>query len=517
MHETEGVRTPSEAQQFRLLDLPPDAVEVVLSLSRPFNVLAMRETCTALHEASRKRWVWLTIAQRTAFIYGMPLSPFERAAMSLSDLERFATAPGRSFRALVAASGPFRAGRDALLREMYPRSEAVYAHLAGQFGFYDLIFVFPGGAYFMITNEDEDMTLYRLHPHPKGPEQLGTLFYSARGERDRRDDRHRGGNAVAAHQFLQDGTVLQIVTWGKTSCAAEPWKISVFNIALEGKKTGFRLVASTSVPLRLDYMRNGISLCDTRIAIADDSRIVVWDFALDRRVSWTHSWDTMVDQRVLLHENRVLLMGLILDPAGHLISFGPFNASPAAQKPGVRAKISVFEIPAGAVGPISLWPGISMSLGQDQFLHCPRRMLPGAILSFQVHTRRPGEEGLLHTYTPRRDLESTRRSPAHLTVPPAPGGDEHFAETSAIMMTACDVGEVYFEEQGNLGYNWDMNVHLAWPGPVEEQMLHRGSVRLVQSLQFRAFGTRMCRDFDAVSGRYYTLLRSGGLLVADYI
>ena len=43
MHETEGVRTPAEAQQFRLLDLPPDVVEVVLSLSRPFDVLAMRE------------------------------------------------------------------------------------------------------------------------------------------------------------------------------------------------------------------------------------------------------------------------------------------------------------------------------------------------------------------------------------------------------------------------------------------------------------------------------------------
>ena len=43
MHETEGVRTPSEAQQFRLVDLPPDAVEVILSLSRPLDVLAMRE------------------------------------------------------------------------------------------------------------------------------------------------------------------------------------------------------------------------------------------------------------------------------------------------------------------------------------------------------------------------------------------------------------------------------------------------------------------------------------------
>ncbi|KAL1736802.1 hypothetical protein EV714DRAFT_198258 [Schizophyllum commune] len=515
MHETEGVRTPSEAQQFRLLDLPPDAVEVVLSLSRPFDVLAMRETCTALHEASRKRWVWLTIAQRTAFIYGMPLNPSQRATMSLSDLENFATAPGRSFRALVAASGPFRAGRDALLREMHPRSEAVYTHLAGQFGFYDLIFVFPGGAYFMITNEDEDMTLYRLHPHPKGPEQLGTLPYSARGERDRRDDRHRGGNAVAAHQFLQDGTVLQIVTWGKTSCTAEPWKISVFNVALEGEKTGFRLVASTSVPLRLEYMRNGISLFDTRVAVADGYSIVVWDFALDRRVSWIH--DPVVDQRVLIYENRVILMGLVLPRGRESELFSsPFKRAPAAKNPGLRAKIYLFEIPAGAVGPIDL-PGVYMSIGQDHLVHCPRRALPAALFSFQVHTRRPDQEGLLHTYTLRLDLESTCKSLTHLNVPSAPGGDEHFAESSAIMMTACDVGEVYFEEQGNLGYNWDMNVHLAWPGQKEEQVLHRASVRLVQSLQFRAFGTRMCRDFDVVSGRYYTLLRSGGLLVADYI
>ena len=70
----------------------------------------------------------------------------------------------------------------------------------------------------------------------------------------------------------------------------------MFNVALEGEKTGFRLVASTSVPLRLEYMRNGISLFDTRVAVADGYSIVVWDFALDRRVSWTHSWDTMVDQ-----------------------------------------------------------------------------------------------------------------------------------------------------------------------------------------------------------------------------
>ena len=143
----------------------------------------------------------------------MPLSPIERAAMGTSDLERFAAAPGRSFRALVAASGPFRAGWDAI-PELHPRRKTVYPNMAGQFFPDDEVFIFPGGSYLMITDKDGDMTLYRLDS--AGPEQLGTLLYSARGERGSRE-RRLGQRNIAAHQFLQDGTVLQIVTVTKTT------------------------------------------------------------------------------------------------------------------------------------------------------------------------------------------------------------------------------------------------------------------------------------------------------------
>ena len=43
MHEAESVRNPSMKAHFRLPDLSPDVVEVVLCLSRPFDLLAMRE------------------------------------------------------------------------------------------------------------------------------------------------------------------------------------------------------------------------------------------------------------------------------------------------------------------------------------------------------------------------------------------------------------------------------------------------------------------------------------------
>ena len=81
----------------------------------------------------------------------------------------------------------------------------------------DEVFIFPGGSYLMITDKDGDMTLYRLDS--AGPERLGTLLYSARGERGSRE-RRLGQRNIAAHQFLQDGTVLQIVTLTKTAYVA---------------------------------------------------------------------------------------------------------------------------------------------------------------------------------------------------------------------------------------------------------------------------------------------------------
>ena len=67
----------------------------------------------------------------------------------------------------------------------------------------------------------------------------------------------------------------------------------MFNIALDGEKSGFRLVASTCVSLHLTSLRNALALFGTRIAVADDFDILVWDFALNRRTSWGHRLSLM--------------------------------------------------------------------------------------------------------------------------------------------------------------------------------------------------------------------------------
>ncbi|KAI5896499.1 uncharacterized protein SCHCODRAFT_02685463 [Schizophyllum commune H4-8] len=485
----------SESPHFCLVDLPPEVLEVILSLARPLDVLAVRKTCSTLHAASRNRWVWLSVAQRTAFLHGLPLTPTERAVMGTSDLERFATAPGRSFRALVAASGPFRADWNAI-PELHPRRKTVYPNMAGQFFPDDEVFIFPGGSYLMITNKDGDMTLYRLDS--AGPEQLGTLPYTA-------------------HQFLQDGTVLQIVTLTKTASRREPWKISVFKIALDGEKSEFWLVASVCVSLRLTS-HNALALFGTRIAVADNFDVLVWDFALDRRTSWGHKLSledhVVKDLRILIYENRVVLMCCPMDPEALILAFN--TRGTPMEKPNVRAKVAVFEVPAYAAGRnrIRLWPSVTMCLGQDQILHCPDRAIPGALFAFQVHTQFPGAEGHLHTYTLRDDLESTRRSPAHCIVPPSPSLDESFSYYSAVMMTACDIGQACFEQHGVLT-GMGTTVHLAWLEPAEGQMLFRSSVRLVQSARYDL--RKLCHSFDVASGRFCALYADGELLVADYI
>ena len=62
----------------------------------------------------------------------------------------------------------------------------------------------------------------------------------------------------------------------------------MYEIALDDENTGFQHVASTCVSLHLTFHRNALALFGTRIAVADDFDILLWDFALDCRTSWEH-------------------------------------------------------------------------------------------------------------------------------------------------------------------------------------------------------------------------------------
>ncbi|KAI5896503.1 uncharacterized protein SCHCODRAFT_02532508 [Schizophyllum commune H4-8] len=497
-----------EVQPFRLLDLPPEVVEVILSLSRPMAVLALRKTCTALNIASRDRQTWLVIAQRTAFEHNMPLGPKKRAAMSFSDLERFATAPARSLRALSAASGRYYLGADAKqIPKIRARRETIHKGICSEHSSYDEIYILPGGQYMINVDEEADMTLWRLDSAT--PITLGKIPFQPRAESE--PSRINRFHKVCAHELICDGTELRFVTCMGNLRETELVQISVYDICLEGVESSLRLVASTRVPLRSGSLfSNVISLFGTRIAVVDKDDIVVWDFAHDQQTSWPHLFGHIHDWRVLAYDNRVIVVGCPADPE----EIFKRERGQEVEKYNVRAKISVFEIPIDAVGPIQLLPGLSLCLGHNQFLHFPCRAVPGAPFSFQVRTCQSESNDLLHTYALRQDLGSTRRSSEYLSVALEPSADECLARTSVTMKVSCDAGHALVQT----GYSFESDsrykkIHLAWPEQINGRRLLRGSVMLAYGGKSRM----RAQAFDPVSGRLCALRSDGGLLVADYI
>ncbi|KAL1699120.1 hypothetical protein EV121DRAFT_216875 [Schizophyllum commune] len=497
-----------EVHPFRLLDLPPEIVEVILSLSRPMDVLALRMTCTALNITSRDRQTWLVIAQRTAFEHDVPLGPKKRIAMSISDLERFATAPARSLRALSAASGRYCLGADAKqIPKLRARRETIHKGIGPEHSFYGELYILPGGQYMINVDEDANMTFWRLDS--ASPIKLGSIPFQPRAQPE--GSRINRFHKLCTHQLLRDGTILRIVTCMGNIRETESVKESVYDISLEGVEIGPRLIASTYVPLRSGSLfPNVVSFFGTRVAVVDKDDIIVWDFAHDLQTSWPHLFGHIHDWRVLMYDNRVIVVGCPADPEERFKR----ERGQEVEKYSVRAKISVFEIPVDAVGPIQLLPGLSLCLGHDQFLHLPCRAVTGVPFSFQVRTCQPEADDLLHTYSLRQDLESTRRSSEYLTVAPEPSADECLAETSATTTVLCDVGHALIQT----GYPFESDsrykkIHLAWPEHINGRRLLRGSVRLAHGSKSRM----RAQAFDPVSGRLCALRSDGGLLVADYI
>ncbi|TRM61062.1 hypothetical protein BD626DRAFT_89335 [Schizophyllum amplum] len=209
---------------FRLLELSSDVVEVIIRCSRPMDVLSMRRTCTALNVASRQRQSWIVIAQSVAAAHKMPLSLSTIAMMTVQDLERFATSPARSLRALIAASKS--RGRSKKIPKLRSRQASIFPPILPGYS-YDMdldISLLLGGGYLLVTKTlTGDIALWRLDVD--GPVEIAALPFSARAGPGML--KPLSYCIVNAYQFWGDGTVLRIVTHATPEQSTECWRISV--------------------------------------------------------------------------------------------------------------------------------------------------------------------------------------------------------------------------------------------------------------------------------------------------
>ena len=129
--------------------------------------------------------------------------------MSISDLERFSTAPARSLRTLRAASGRYCLGADAKqIPKLRARTETIHKGFGPEHSFYDELYILPSGQYMINVDEDANMTFWRLDS--ASPTTLGTIPFQPRAgpEGSRMNRFHK----FCTHELLQDGTILRFVT-----------------------------------------------------------------------------------------------------------------------------------------------------------------------------------------------------------------------------------------------------------------------------------------------------------------
>ncbi|TRM61044.1 hypothetical protein BD626DRAFT_502515 [Schizophyllum amplum] len=492
---------------FRLLELPSEIVEVIIRFSLPMDVLSMRRTCTALNAASCELRSWVAIARRTATAHGMPLSPSTIARMTVQDLERFATAPGRCLRALTTASAS--RGRSKKPPKLHSRQATIFpmaVPMPDCFDFHDILLL-PGGRYVLLLAYSGDIALWRVDLD--APAEVATLPFSAREEPGLL--KPFMDSVVSAYQFVKNGTALRVVTNARAESRDESWRIYVYDVHLEAERPQFRLVSSTRELFHLLQPNSRFYLDDTRLAFADNNYAFVWDFIHDRRISWEHMFGNSRDMRMVLTGNRCILVGKpydLADPVAVVRASGETDAL------DLRAKISVYEWPSDATGNIGrLWPSLTRCIGENQLLLYPLRPAPDEPFVFHVRTRQQDVESTLHSYVLGIDLEATRQAEAYFAVVPEYG--EALADkTTAVAMVACDAGHVFVDTGERYRREQNMKIHVSYTED-DEKRLSGSAVRLSVNGVSRRWWRSRC--FDPASGKLCAMWDDGSLLVASFV
>ncbi|KAL1748415.1 hypothetical protein HDZ31DRAFT_29754 [Schizophyllum fasciatum] len=506
-------RTPpppsiEERKHTLLLDLPSEVLQNIIVQMRPIDVLILRKTCTTLCAITRERRLWVALALRMVSHYGMPLAPSEREAMSISNLERFATAPARSMRTMMAAS----LGKTSIwkrhpklrpAREMTFKGVSIFSSAPQSYINRYRMLLLPGGRYFLVASWEGHIALCRIDD--SGPVELAVSLFSERAAPGL--ERPLEQYALCAYDVVEDGKVVRVATCAMAESFCEPWKFYIYDIELDAQPPTFRLVASTRDLLRLFGPSSNVCLRGSRLAFADHYRTFVWDFARDRRVAWYDGRALGQTDKLRLTRNpgkdlpQERVVDTTMDPV-------------QTEESSVATMLCVYEWPADAEGVLGgiVFPSLTLCLSADQLLHLPQRVPIGTRFVFHVQSRMPDGDHVMHAYELADDLEQTRRSWAHLTVDPTFGADIFAsAPSGTVLVNECDVGQVAVERCSE-----DFMIHTTWADS-RGQRLMGATLKMVSPTTSSSWRFDK-QSFDPISGRLCAFRgRDHTLAVVDYI
>ncbi|KAL1704568.1 hypothetical protein EV121DRAFT_280265 [Schizophyllum commune] len=441
------------------LALPEDIITLILIVSRPLDVVRLRQTCKALNKASRERWIWAHITPRIIAQNFMCISSSgDLGQLSAQELERIATAPIKCLLAMSAVVA--KDARD--IKGLQPQRQTLHPG-AGPRALRRRLILVPGGSYLFIERSDS-IRLLRLTS--AGPSEIARLQYGSMFD-----------DGYVKPRFLnycvtKGGRVLRFAI---VTNSFHPYSsyLSVYDVEPEAPGATFSLVVRACDPLGM-YTRLGghdAGFCDTRLAVCEGGMAMLWDFERNTRILWRH---TAASDR----EN--LAIRIIGNSVAVMSGSGDADWAHSA-------RLTVFTLPQVANGTSTTFDLGPTYDDRSGHVYYPQHIADGETPTFYTHrTTDTGDDLRTHTIQdgePAKIFTTDRTINYHALQACSPGPNS---------MATCDDGLVFTDF-----LRWSgTEVQFIWPRRDYGSQL-QGTLRL----EYSPVADGDVRAFDPTTGR----------------
>ncbi|KAH6918158.1 hypothetical protein BKA70DRAFT_1214144 [Coprinopsis sp. MPI-PUGE-AT-0042] len=251
---------------------------IIAAFLQPYDLLALRKTCSFLYEVTQRRALWLAVARRMTQSHGLLSSSFPFQKLSLDELEHLALSPSRMEKLILSTSS---SDRNPTARPVQTRCMSLCRNHSGDELDMEVddLHLLPGGRFLLTHHTGDGIYLWDLGHNAAVPPRMRPLasLHFASGVVDLEmdppiptSDRH--GVRVVCH-------------WSETSYGASPANhVGIYELYPASGKPSFVSVARGRSTETLDVLSKANDL----VVLQQGRNVIVWDYTQ----KLAHKWQT---------------------------------------------------------------------------------------------------------------------------------------------------------------------------------------------------------------------------------
>ncbi|KAF8800133.1 hypothetical protein BYT27DRAFT_7175825 [Phlegmacium glaucopus] len=285
-----------------LTDLPLDVQIHICELLHPSQILALRQTCKTVYEATLQRSVWIHALHHICRENSLFLPTFSIAAMSVAQLERAATAP---LRWIALSSSKDRNNNEVLhprgirvIEDPFASTKNVQFQNARELRSFTSLYLVPGGRY-LVTSSD----------------CLGLWDLASVSDSDMTSDGKLTMWTTEIPEFglwciqpTPDGLGIRILA-NSSPTYNYVLTLYIFEIYPQKETPQFAKIAELMVDLPEEDPEFAKSSLNGNIVVnynSGEGTVVVWDFVANTVASWFISNSSHIDEVIKVTETTLI-------------------------------------------------------------------------------------------------------------------------------------------------------------------------------------------------------------------